>query len=272
VNLSWLNNTDPGYPKLPKISQEEEPEPISSGSTGNEVVHLEKQDNNVSHQGQNNADDEYADPELEEALGRMTLDDSGRLTEDVNDPVSGHTKSPLAASHDDLKVESAQHIEPTIDQVASEAKVVELSDFNPTSLDVHESNGRTPAPQSDIGLLDEPSRTLEYNLATTWAQEHLQFTMPPPTSTAPSRIRATVTHLRAYHMWYHQKLPVDKMAQILRDPPLSSNTVANCLLQAITLERLEYDQESLRSVLLAMPSGMRKGRWRALAEEVDALR
>ena len=61
------------------------------------------------------------------------------------------------------------------------------------------------------------------------------------------------------------------MTQILRDPPLSSNTVASYILQAITLERLEYEQESLKDVLMVMPSGVRKGRWRALAEEVDAL-
>jgi hypothetical protein len=108
-------------------------------------------------------------------------------------------------------------------------------------------------------------------LATTWAQEHLQLTIPSPSSTAPSRIRATVTHLRAYHMWYYQKLSIDRMTQILRDPPLSSNTVASYILQAITLERLEYEKESLRDVLMVMPSGVRKGRWRALAEEVDAL-
>ena len=219
VNLSWLDSTDPGYPKLPRTSQEEDAESVSTESSENDIVHPKKQDNDVSHQRQINADDEYADPALEEALGRMTLDDSGRLTEDVNDPVSEHT-----------------------------------------------------TPQSDIGLLDEPSRTPEYNLATIWAQEHLRLTIPSPTSTTPSRIRATVTHLRAYHMWYHQKLPVDKMAQILRDPPLSCNTVANYILQAVTLERLEYNQESLRNMLLAMPSGMRKGRWRALAEEVDALK
>jgi hypothetical protein len=72
-------------------------------------------------------------------------------------------------------------------------------------------------------------------------------------------------------MWYYQKLSIDRTTQILRDPPLSSNTVASYILQAITLERLEYEQESLRDVLMVMPSGMRKGRWRALAEEVVAL-
>jgi hypothetical protein len=69
-------------------------------------------------------------------------------------------------------------------------------------------------------------------------------------------------------MWHYQKLSVERMAAILRDPPLSSNTIANYILQAVTLERLEYEEDSLRSVLLALPSGMRKGRWRRLAEKV----
>jgi hypothetical protein len=78
-------------------------------------------------------------------------------------------------------------------------------------------------------------------------------------------------HLRAYHLWYHQKLSIDEIARLLRDPPLSHSTVTNYVLQAIALERLAYDKESLRRVLLAIPSGMRKGRWKALAEKVGAL-
>ena len=231
VNLSRLDHTNFGYPKLPETSQEEDTETLPSALSKEDVgVQLEGQDKGVSFQRQKADDDEFADPELEDALRRMTLDDSGRLTEDANG---------LALEH--------------------------------TSPDLHEPNGPIPAPQPDIGLLDEPSRTREYNLATTWAQEHLQLTIPSPSSTAPSRIRATVTHLRAYHMWYYQKLSIDRTTQILRDPPLSSNTVASYILQAITLERLEYEQESLRDVLMVMPSGVRKGRWRALAEEVDAL-
>ncbi|CAN9101655.1 unnamed protein product [Alternaria alternata] len=212
VNLSRLDHTNFGYPKLPETSQEEDTETLPSALSKEDVgVQLEGQDKGVSFQRQKADDDEFADPELEDALRRMTLDDSGRLTEDANG---------LALEH--------------------------------TSPDLHEPNGPIPAPQSGIGLLDEPSRTPEYNLATTWAQEHLQLTIPSPSSTAPSRIRATVTHLRAYHMWYYQKLSIDRMTQILRDPPLSSNTVASYILQAITLERLEYEQESLRDVLMLL--------------------
>jgi hypothetical protein len=274
VSLSWTNGTDPGYPKLPKTSQEEDTSPLSTISSQDEVgVQPKNQDDGVSHQRQNDTDDEYADPELEDALRRMTLDDSGRLTEDVTDPASERTISPPTTRHHNLGVQSVQHVETATARDASDARVVDISDFNPTSLDFHESDelARVPAPQADIGLLEEPSRTPEYNLATTWAQEHLQLTIPSLTSTTPSRIRATVTHLRAYHMWHYQKLPVEKMAHILRDPPLSRDTVANYILQAVTLERLGYEGASLRNVLLALPSGIRKGRWKALAEEVGVL-
>jgi hypothetical protein len=250
VSLSRLQNSDPGYPKLPKSSQEEDVKSVFTRPSKTETaVQLENQDPSILPQQHKATDDEFTDPELENALARMTLDDSGRLTEDVNDPES-------------------ERIKPAIVQDARVTDVGDLSGFNPTCPAVPESD----EPQPDIGLLDEPSRASEYNLATTWAQEYLQLTIPSPTSTMPSRIRATVTHLRAYHMWHYQKLPIDKMAQILRDAPLSPNTVANYILQAVTLERLEYDEEAMRNVLLALPSGMLKGRWKTLAEDVGAVK
>jgi len=64
---------------------------------------------------------------------------------------------------------------------------------------------------------------------------------------------------------------MEEIKRMLRDPPMSSSTVTNYILQAVVLEKLEYERESLRSVMLMMPSGMRKGRWRGLAEQVGAL-
>ncbi|KAI4642380.1 hypothetical protein J4E93_007528 [Alternaria ventricosa] len=269
VSLSWLQNTDPGYPELPKTTQEEDMDPQSTGSSKDEVaMQMENQGHGISRREQNDSDDEYADPELEDALRRMSLDESGKLIQDGNDAASEHTSPPPTISQDDLGTQSVLPTHPATVQAPNATKVADPPGLNHVSLDVAESAEPTPAPQSNIGLLNESSRTPEYNLATTWAQEHLQVTIPSPTSTIPSRIRATVTHLRAYHMWHYQKLPVEKMAAILRDPPLSNNTIANYILQAVTLERLEYEEDSLRSVLLALPSGMRKGRWRGLAEEV----
>jgi hypothetical protein len=72
-------------------------------------------------------------------------------------------------------------------------------------------------------------------------------------------------------MWYHQKLPVEEIAQQLREPALSHITAVNYILQAISLERLEYERELLKRVIMEMPSGMRIGRWKSLAEKVGAL-
>jgi hypothetical protein len=185
VDLSGLNGTDPGYPTLPQTSQEDVAEAARSGTS-------------------DDVDDEYADAELEEALGHMTLDDAGNLKEDVEVVASEQTGS-------------------------------------------------------------------SYGLATTWAQNHAQSTIPSPASPAHPRIHATVSHLRAYHLWHYQKMSADEIAPLVRNPPLSHSTVTNYILQAVTLEKLEYEEESLRSLILAMPSGMRKGRWKELAEKVRAL-
>ncbi|USP79928.1 uncharacterized protein yc1106_07202 [Curvularia clavata] len=110
-----------------------------------------------------------------------------------------------------------------------------------------------------------------YDLATTWAQRYVQSTIPSPTSSALPRIHATASHLRTYHLWHHQKMAVEEIALLVRDPPLPPRTVTNYILQAVTLEKLEYEREALRNLMSALPSGMRKGRWKGLAEKVGAL-
>lgn len=174
-----------GYPVLPQLSQED-----TEASQPNEVSA--------------DTDDEYADAELEEALGHMTLDDAGNLREDVEVVTPEQTGS-------------------------------------------------------------------SYGLATEWAQNFAQSTIPLPESPAPPRIHATVSHLRAYHLWHHQRMSVDEIAPLVQNPPLSHSTVSNYILQAVTLEKLEYEQDLLKRLILDMPSGMRKGRWKGLAEKVGAL-
>jgi len=252
VDLSLLTGTDPGYPTLPRASQEETKMPSSTGAFKG---HASKdRDVNVSSRSQLSdalytSEDAYDDPELEEALGRMTLDDSGKLTEDAESLALEHTKLP-----------------------ASNAKEVELLEFDPTSLELQELAETIPvAPKPFTGLSGESSPVSQYETATTWAQEYVRSTIPSPTSTEPSRIRATVPHLRAYYLWYHQKQSIEEITRVLRDPPMSSSTVTNYILQAVMLEKVEYETESLRSVMRMMPSGMRKGRWKGLAEQVGAL-
>jgi hypothetical protein len=41
-------------------------------------------------------------------------------------------------------------------------------------------------------------------------------------------------------------------------------------LQAITLERMKYDDGEVRGVLMGMPEALRRGKWRGLAEKVGA--
>lgn len=111
----------------------------------------------------------------------------------------------------------------------------------------------------------------QYIDATNWAQTYLQSTIPPPVSKSPARIRATIPHLRAYHMWAHQKLSLDDIAKRLRDPPLAMSTVTGYIAQAISLEKLDYDQEALKGVVMTMPPSLRQGRWRRLSEQVEGL-
>jgi hypothetical protein len=71
-------------------------------------------------------------------------------------------------------------------------------------------------------------------------------------------------------MWHHQELSLEEIARQLRNPPLSEGTVGSYVLQAISLEKMEYDREAVKRVLMAMPEVLRKGKWRHLADKVGA--
>ncbi|KAF2749469.1 hypothetical protein M011DRAFT_484894 [Sporormia fimetaria CBS 119925] len=119
---------------------------------------------------------------------------------------------------------------------------------------------------------DDTSKSPEYLTATTWAQSYLYDTIPPPSATpSPSRIRATLPHLRTYHLWHHQQLPVSEIARHLRDPPLAETTVCGYILQAISLERLPYRTEDLSGVLRGVPVSVRMGRWRGFVQKVGGV-
>jgi hypothetical protein len=275
---------------------------------------VERRDHHLSPRAQlpeavNESEDEFADAELEEALRRMNLDDVGTLTEETKESILEHPAaqlleavdefeealrclsnagtrkadakqstlehvSPSTTAHDESDVRESQEVKPSEMAEPNVANVVDLSDFNPTSLKSDELDETTaPTSKPSVDLSNRPFYTPEFGAATRWAQEYLLSTIPSPTSTTPSRIRPTVPHLRAYHLWYHQKLSIDGIAQALQDPPPPHSTVVSYILQAISLERLEYEKESLRSVIMALPPGMRKGikgRWKGLADEVGA--
>ena len=42
-------------------------------------------------------------------------------------------------------------------------------------------------------------------------------------------------------------------------------------MQAISLEGLDYEKAAVRDMLMVMPDGLRRGKWKSLAEEVGAL-
>ncbi|KAF2710278.1 ribonuclease H-like protein [Pleomassaria siparia CBS 279.74] len=115
----------------------------------------------------------------------------------------------------------------------------------------------------------------EYMAAETWAQSYLVQTIPSAASSSvaspPSKIRATVPHLRAYHLWHHQCLSLENIAGQLREPPLSLTTVMSYITQAVDLEKLEYRRDDMKEVLRGMPIGLRMGRYRRLMERVGGL-
>ncbi|KAF1845740.1 uncharacterized protein K460DRAFT_416948 [Cucurbitaria berberidis CBS 394.84] len=279
VNLSQLRGPDPAYPALPQDVMENVSRPSSvqsfyhfSTAPADSSIEEELHSTRPPESEVDAEDDEFADPELEEALKALVLSDDGKLTNDTVEAILEMTTerdAQMAHTIPSTKVDKAI---PTGVKNHGKTEFIELSDFNPVSLETKDADtATTPTFKPLVALSDEVSRTPEYHLATTWAQNYLTSTIPSPTSTVPSRIRATVPHLRAYHLWHHQKLSLDEIGKHLRDPPLSHSTVTSYILQAISLERLKYEKEALKDVMMAMPSGLRKGRWKWLAQTVGAL-
>ncbi|KAI2641638.1 ribonuclease H-like protein [Hypomontagnella submonticulosa] len=86
---------------------------------------------------------------------------------------------------------------------------------------------------------------------------------------AHPQARATFVQLRAYYMWHDQGLEPQTIAQLLRDPPLKTNTVVGYILWAIQLERLPVDGERLRQEIAGtMADGVLRSRWPVAAAAV----
>ncbi|KAH7077271.1 hypothetical protein FB567DRAFT_146937 [Paraphoma chrysanthemicola] len=289
LNLAWQKGPDPAYPILPE-QQADSREPTPSPSFSYNTTNIEDEADGVSRNASlqprfhDHADsDEFADPELEAALQILEVDADGKLTE-LTSPTAGTAldalESTLNPNSSSLRsTQGATKVDLNRGKRSSiPTNEVATLDVGSVDLDAMDSEALkfTPAPPPTFEPLAMPNdgetHSPEYNLATTWAREYLKSTIPSPTSTAPSRIRATVPHLRAYHLWHRQNLPLNDIASHLRDPPLSHSTVAGYVLQAVTLERLDYDKETMREVMLGMPTALRKGRWKWMAEKVGALR
>ncbi|KAH8731472.1 hypothetical protein GQ44DRAFT_755597 [Phaeosphaeriaceae sp. PMI808] len=282
IKLSWLKGPDPGYPILPQEPEEYHITPASSHTLDSSANTCANNQPVISLSGgrlapsEVYAEDEFPDPELEMALQVLEVDIDGTLKEStrsscaaaITKRIEQATSAPgptalkrVQAERDGASLSTSQEVNNTItsDHNPLRPKAFGPTAFPPTTLE-------TTHP-----LANEVSHTPEYNAATAWARSYLCSIIPSPTSTLPSRIRATVPHLRAYHLWYHQHFSIENIASYLRDPPLSYNTVAGYILQAVSLERLEYENEAMRNMMIGMPVTMRKGRWASIAEKVGAL-
>ncbi|KAL5121937.1 hypothetical protein ACEQ8H_000153 [Pleosporales sp. CAS-2024a] len=281
VNLAWLKGPDPHYPALPRDSGDRDTAPCSPSDVISAASSPNDTESNPSQSAileDEEDDDEFADPELEAALQNLGLDEDGKLTDNpsasINMTNSQATGVLDIAPQDNptRPVPEEAHLVPVsnLDSIneAEMDRETDLSHLDPIHKELHEASllpvaTVTPSPNAF-------SRSHEYNTATVWARKYLDSTVPAPTCTGASRIRATITHLRTYHLWRHQHLSIQTIAGLVRDPPLSHSAVTGYILQAITLERLEYDSDGLRNIMMDLPVGLRKGRWKAMADKVGA--
>ncbi|KAF3032871.1 hypothetical protein E8E12_003717 [Didymella heteroderae] len=309
INLSRLRGPDPGYPELPSHRGSDEADSTSDedlidfSDRLNEVkFDRERKAAEVSEE----ATDEFDDSELEEALQGLSIDSDGNLQGSDAARIEQDTASEPqdSVAEDDTETKKMEPLKkadfeasPALmtDDLATdkeEQRPIDLINDFEVANDVHDPPISAPAPAASVSAFQMPTsepstpapvaptesssehavsnHTPEYSLATTWARSYLSSTIPPPGSLVPSHIRATVPHLRAYHMWHHQHLPLDEIARQVRDPPLAASTVASYVLQAITLERMDFDASAVRGVLMEMPEALRRGKWRALAEKVGS--
>ncbi|CAO2648907.1 Nn.00g098560.m01.CDS01 [Neocucurbitaria sp. VM-36] len=282
IDLSHLRGPDPVYAALPQDSIENGSRPssvsfdhcsstLTDGPPDKQVDGTQSPVPDIDIEG-----DEFADSELEEALRVMVLDCDGKLTNDrIDAALESKPEKEEGMTADALLVDIVQEDHKAVNEITAsgqesdQVKTIKPLDVSLVASQAEDINTPTCKPLA-VGS-EEASRTHEYHLATTWSQEYLQSTIPSRTSTAPSRIRATVPHLRAYHLWRHQKLSLAEIGKHLREPPLSHSTVSSYVLQAISLEGLEYETEELKDLMMAMQSGLRRGRWKGLAEKVGAL-
>ncbi|XXG99777.1 DNA polymerase delta small subunit Cdc1 [Hypoxylon texense] len=88
----------------------------------------------------------------------------------------------------------------------------------------------------------------------------------------PTGIRASFPSLRAYYMWHDQGLDPTTIAQLLRDPPLKTATVAGYILSAVQFEKLPVNRERLHLEITShMPEATLRARFPSIAAMVAGL-
>jgi hypothetical protein len=284
--LMGSQRSDPGYPLLPQMSENPDASTASTITGGPAESAEETQDKALSSDASmyrvdmRKEDDEFADSDLEEALQALDIDADGKLTETISPSTpttnkAAHKASPsnpdaLKTASEPIGESHGTDSETSEDHFArQDVDVTEHDAINVEPANLGEPSTTSSTTHSPLSVSsDETSYSIRYGSASTWAQNYLVSTIPSPKSTAPSRIRATVPHLRAYHLWYHQNQSLDDVASELRDPPLPHSTVSGYILQAVNLERLEYNDDAMRDMLMGLPVGMRRGKWKRIAEKV----
>jgi hypothetical protein len=293
VDFSRLKGVDPGYPKLPRLSSEKEDRSDSS-DTFNPTPQIRPPryvvKDSTSHEASGHVDNdhetgEFEKEEVEKLMSTMEIDDvlqvekgqSVIVNNQQNQCKQHPTQSTSSAMLEQNEmgervVASPSETGPT----SKEKKKKKLGAAESTSTQASISAGDTTLAPTHFKPLvpDTTSKSPEYLLAEIWAQAYLRSTIPSPSTSSastspPSRIRATVPHIRAYHLWHHQRLPLEEVAGHLRDPPVAISTVLNYIALAVDLERLEYRNEDMRIVLAGLPLGLRMGRYRRLIDRIN---
>lgn len=277
IALSRVGVTDPGYPVLPPVSSEngsEESNALDAPAKTPLRRHESTPDISLPQVDVEMGEHEFSDPELEEALIAMDIE-KPKEAEDVN--VTGEqteAETVLLPSEpiEQLSETEAMDLDTNSASARAEDTIQEQRDPSVDAFIPSETlqPSTPPTPTFKPLVLDTSSHTPEYLHASDWAQSYLHSTIPSASSPSsrPSRIRATMAHLRAYHLWHHQQLPLDDIGAHLRDPPLAQSTISSYILQAINLERLEYSDEKLRGVLMGLPPSVRLRRWGWLSRRV----
>jgi hypothetical protein len=279
VNLVGLVGSDVGYPELPMISSAEEMDSDSSDAFDPPVARPKRRAARAGiTQTKSMSNEKLAiaivDGE-ESTLGQFASTDiDDQNSDDQSEAANTHTSTdqPSTSTHVGLVLDQTENVDGNVaaasletDRVG-EGKVSEGPTILPTSED--SASGQPPNTPTPATL----TKSSNYTTADLWAHAYLDRTIPTPAASAassiPSRIRATVSQLRTYHLWHHQQLTLDDISKELRDPPLAQGTVCAYILQAVTLERLDYRVEDLRVLLKETPLRLRLTRFKWLVEKI----
>lgn len=80
-------------------------------------------------------------------------------------------------------------------------------------------------------------------------------------------VKASHAQMRAYALWHRQGLKCKDVAVLLRDTPLSLQTVSTYVLEAVRHENLEYDAEHVREPLGILPASVHR-RYGKILEDI----